>query len=69
MNKSFWITIFSTIILISATFFIFKKDVKNDEVVFWTLQMNDFAPYITGVINEFEKGNPEIKIKWVDVPF
>ncbi len=31
--------------------------------------MNDFAPYITGVINEFEKENPEIKIKWVDVPF
>lgn len=69
LNKSFWITIFSTIILISATFFICKKDVKNDEVVFWTLQMNDFAPYINGVINEFEKENPEIKIKWVDVPF
>ncbi len=69
MNKSFWITIFSTIILITATFFIFKKDTKNDEVVFWTLQMNDFAPYINGVIDEFEKENPEIKIKWVDVPF
>lgn len=31
--------------------------------------MNDFAPYINGVIEEFETQNPEIKIKWVDVPF
>lgn len=70
MNKNFWITILTTIFLITATFFIFKQDNrKNDEVVFWTLQMNDFAPYINGVIDEFEKENPEIKIKWVDVPF
>lgn len=50
-------------------FFVFKKDTKDDEVVFWTLQMSDFAPYINGVINEFENQNPDIKIKWVDVPF
>lgn len=31
--------------------------------------MNDFAPYINGVIKEFETENPNIKIKWVDVPF
>ena len=31
--------------------------------------MNDFAPYINGVIKDFETENPEIKIKWVDVPF
>ena len=31
--------------------------------------MSDFAPYINGVINDFEAQNPEIKIKWVDVPF
>lgn len=41
----------------------------DNEVVFWTLQMNDFAPYMNKVINEFEKQNPEIKIKWIDVPF
>ena len=46
----------------------FKKT-KADEVVFWTLQMNDFAPYMNKVISEFEAKNPEIKIKWVDVPF
>ena len=49
-------------------FFVFKKP-NNDEVVFWTLQMNDFAPYINGVIKDFEVKNPNIKIKWVDVPF
>lgn len=31
--------------------------------------MADFAPYINGVISDFETENPEIKIKWVDVPF
>lgn len=31
--------------------------------------MGDFAPYINKVINDFEKENPNIKIKWVDVPF
>jgi putative chitobiose transport system substrate-binding protein len=42
---------------------------KNNEVVFWTLQMGDFAPYINNVIDEFEAHYPNIKIKWVDVPF
>lgn len=45
-----------------------KKSVDN-EVVFWTLQMNDFAPYMNKVISEFEVQNPDIKIKWIDVPF
>lgn len=39
------------------------------EVVFWTLQMGDFSDYMNGVIKDFEKQNPDIKIKWVDVPF
>lgn len=41
----------------------------KNEVVFWTLQMGDFSDYMNGVIDEFEKQNPDIKIKWVDVPF
>lgn len=45
-----------------------KKSVDN-EVVFWTLQMNDFAPYMNKVINEFEAQNPDVNIKWIDVPF
>ena len=31
--------------------------------------MNDFAPYMQKVINNFERENPDIKIKWIDVPF
>ena len=42
---------------------------KHSEVVFWTLQMSDFSPYMNEVIANFEKQNPKIKIKWVDVPF
>lgn len=50
--------------------FIHKKIPKEKaEVTFWTLQMSDFAPYMNGVIEEFEKQNPTIKIKWIDVPF
>ena len=36
---------------------------------FWTLQLNDFEPYITAKINEYEAIHPSIKIKWVDIPF
>ena len=69
MNKTFWIIVVSTLILVTGIFFVFGKRQSNDEVVFWTLQMSDFAPYIKNVIADFEKENPEINIKWVDVPF
>ena len=42
---------------------------SEDEVTLWTLQMGDFADYMNGVIKDFEAENPNIKIKWVDVPF
>lgn len=45
-----------------------KKSNEN-ELVFWTLQMGTFDKYITGIIDEFEAQNPDIKIKWVDVPY
>lgn len=41
----------------------------EDEVTLWTLQMDDFSDYMNGVISDFEAENPNIKIKWVDVPF
>ena len=69
MIKKILTLIFTTILVASAIFFIFKKPTADNEVVFWTLQMSDFAPYINGVIDDFEKDNPDIKIKWVDVPF
>ena len=55
--------------MVTGIFFVFKKPSTNNEVVFWTLQMSDFASYINGVIKDFETENPDIKIKWVDVPF
>ena len=70
MNKNFWIVIVTTFLILTGIFFAFNNKKQNkDEVVFWTLQMSDFAPYINGVISEFEHQNPQIKIKWVDVPF
>jgi putative chitobiose transport system substrate-binding protein len=64
-----------SIIVVCMAFFIpmmkkspqHKKNVQ--EITFWTLQMGDFAPYMNEVITGFEKENPQIKIKWIDVPF
>ena len=42
---------------------------KNEEVVFWSLQMGTFDKYMTPLISEFEKMHPNIKIKWIDVPY
>lgn len=70
MQKILYTIIVITVILITGSFVIFNKPVsKDNEVVFWTLQMSDFAPYINEVISEFELENPTVKIKWVDVPF
>ena len=44
------------------------KDGKK-EISFWTLQMGDFAPYINEIIDNYETANPDISIKWIDVPF
>lgn len=64
--------ILSVIIIILicwAILTISKKTSTENEVVFWTLQMGDFAPYMNEVIDEFESHYPTIKIKWIDVPF
>ncbi|MDR1168842.1 MAG: extracellular solute-binding protein [Heliobacteriaceae bacterium] len=68
MLKYLKILIAFIIILIG---FLFISENKSDDkaVVFWTLQMNDFAPYINGVIAEFETQYPGTKIKWIDIPF
>ncbi len=70
MDKKLVLILITAIVLITGVFFVFKNTPQKDnEVVFWTLQMSDFAPYINGVISDFEKQNPDVKIKWVDVPF
>jgi len=70
MKKTFLI-VFALILGLTICSFICinKKQNADNEVVFWTLQMNDFAPYMNKVISNFEKENPNIKIKWIDVPF
>ncbi len=66
-----------TLICVSAIYEITKptkytkpsEKVKKQEVVFWSLQMGTFGSYMNPLITEFEKENPDIKIKWIDVPY
>ncbi|MGD6870974.1 ABC transporter substrate-binding protein [Sutcliffiella horikoshii] len=40
------------------------------EIEFWTMQLSPtFDDYINGVIADFEEENPNVKVKWVDVPW
>ena len=72
--KNKYIIFFLTFILILTVFiFFYFKDAKTvqdkKEVVFWTLQLSTFDKYINNVIKEYELLNPEVKIKWIDVPY
>lgn len=66
-----------TLICISAVYEITKPKAPNakqaenkqKEVVFWSLQMGTFGSYMNPLIKEFETKNPDIKIKWIDVPY
>lgn len=64
-----FLLILVVILLVAITIPFGKKQDNSNEILFWTLQMSDFSPYMNKVIKEFEEQNPEIKIKWVDVPF
>lgn len=46
-----------------------QKNNSCIELEFWTLQLNDFTPYVEQKIAIYEKNHPNIKIKWIDVPF
>lgn len=42
---------------------------KNTTIEFWTMQLKPtFTDYIQGVIDDFEKENPNITVEWLDVP-
>ena len=71
MKKRVLLIFFALLMLISITFIIKqnKQTTPKNELVFWTLQMRDFSPYIQKIINEFETQNPNLSIKWVDIPF
>ena len=62
-----------TLCLIFATFLLSgcAKQMQEEKITveFWTLQLSDFTPYMNSMINEYEKSHPNIKIKWIDVPF
>ena len=51
------------------TFLSLKPKTQENEVVFWTLQLGTFDNYMNPLIQEFERENPGIKIKWIDVPY
>ncbi len=67
--KKFISALVILIIILCAVYCAPKKDTNTNEVIVWTLQMSDFSEYMNGVISEFEAQNPDIKIKWIDVPF
>lgn len=70
MKKAFFIV--TAILVIMSAGFYFTRPQNNDtriEITFQTLQMNDFSDYLNNVIAEFETLHPDIKIKWIDVPF
>lgn len=68
MLKKFLLILF--IIFLCLMPVLFKKERETQKtVVFWTLQMSAQADYLKNIISEFEKNNPSVKIKWVDVPY
>lgn len=68
--KKYFIIIFICLVCVLLGFIFLQPKQEDKKIVtFWTLQMNDFAPYMNEVISNFEKENPEIKINWIDVPF
>lgn len=72
MKKWVLLIILTLCVIISGVLFLFREirtSAEGNELVFWTLQMRDFSQYIEKVIANFEQENPNIKIKWVDIPF
>lgn len=71
MKKAFlsYILIFILFVIGLFLFSVSKNDDNDKTVVFWTLQLGAFEKYINNIILEFEKENPEYKIKWIDVPY
>jgi putative chitobiose transport system substrate-binding protein len=42
----------------------------NEQITFWTMQLSPFHDaYVKGVIADFERLHPDIRVKWVDIPW
>src|SRR5574344_2422162 len=69
-NKWFWIVSLLVALLV-CYYTVFKKapQTTKKEVTVWTLQMGDFSDYMNNIISNYEAQHPNIKIKWIDVPF
>lgn len=65
------ILIFFVFIIVVLTACTVKKSVKTTKTTleFWTLQLSSQKEFINDVISKYEKLHPDIKIKWIDVPF
>jgi putative chitobiose transport system substrate-binding protein len=43
---------------------------RRTEIEFWTMQLQPkYTDYFNGLIREFETRNPDLKVRWVDVPW
>lgn len=69
MKKLFLILLIIFLTIFTGKNIYNKPCADKTEVVFWTLQMSGFSDYINGVISEYESSHPDIRIKWIDVPF
>ena len=77
MLKSIIFKISAVLILLFLIFLFYYNytqhysDNKNRkiQVTFWTLQLGTFDSYVNNIIDEFERNNSDIKIKWIDVPY
>ena len=63
------ILIVCILIFLGLLFFLKQNEKSETEVVFWTVQLAPFSDYINDVISDFESSHPDIKIKWIDVPY
>jgi putative chitobiose transport system substrate-binding protein len=54
-------------------FFLLVSCGKHDSrtvIEFWTLQLSPtFNDYFTALISEYERDHPDVRIKWVDIPY
>ena len=67
--KIFKVLISMLLIIILSGCNVNKKADNVKEIEFWTLQLESFRPYLTEVFQSYEAQHPDIKIKWVDIPF
>ncbi len=75
MIKNYFLKkVFIIFILILLSIIFIYSGIKNtgnekNTVVFWTLQLSSYDKFINNIISEFEQNNPDVKIKWIDIPY